>query len=82
MDEWEKFNKVILPGKEEFYSNLNMKDITDSDQNHGKRVCNDFEIKNPSEHHDLYHNRDTLLFTDVFENFRKMCLEICQLDSA
>ena len=31
MDEWEKFNKTLLPEKEKFYSNLNMEDITDAD---------------------------------------------------
>ena len=29
MDDWEKFNETTLPEKEEFYSNLNMEDITD-----------------------------------------------------
>ena len=31
------------------------------------------------EHHDLYLKSNTLLLTDVFESFRKMCLEIYQL---
>ena len=30
-NEWEKFNETTLPEKEEFYSNLNMEDITGSD---------------------------------------------------
>ena len=38
MDEWEKFNETSLPEKEEFYSNLNMGDITDADYMHAKRV--------------------------------------------
>ena len=29
MDEWEKFNETSLAEKEEFYSQLNMEDITD-----------------------------------------------------
>ena len=29
-DKWEKFNETKLPEKEEFYSNLNMEDITDA----------------------------------------------------
>ena len=29
MDDWEKFNETTLPEKEEFYSNVNMEDITD-----------------------------------------------------
>ena len=36
MDDWEKTNKTLLPEKEDFYSNLNMEDITDSDYNHSK----------------------------------------------
>ena len=28
MDDWEEFNETTLPEKEEFYSNLNMEDIT------------------------------------------------------
>ena len=82
MDEWEKFNETALPEKEEFYSNLNMEEITDADYMHGKRVCKDFEIKDIGEYHDLYLKSDTLLLADVFESFRKMCLKIYQLDPA
>ena len=28
MDDWEKFNETSLPEKEDFYSHLNMEDIT------------------------------------------------------
>ena len=38
MDDWEKFNETTLPEKEEFYSNLNMIDITDPDYMHAKIV--------------------------------------------
>ena len=54
MDEWEKFTETTLPEKEEFYSNLNMEDIADTDYMHAKRVCEDFEIKRLGEYHDLY----------------------------
>ena len=79
MHEWEKFNEITLPEKEEFYSNLNM-DITDADYMHGKRVCKDFEIKHLGEYHDLHLKSETLLLVDVFKNFRKMCLKIYELD--
>ena len=46
MDDWEKFNETSLPEKEDFYSHLNMEDITDADYEHTKRVCKDFEMKN------------------------------------
>ena len=40
--------------KENFYSYLNMEDVTDADYAHTKRVRKDFEIKNLGEYHDLY----------------------------
>ena len=40
-----KFNETKLPEKEEFYSNWNIKDITDADYMHAKKVCKDFEKK-------------------------------------
>ena len=66
MNDWEEFTKTSLP--EEFYSNLNMEDITDADYIFAKRVCQDFEIKNLGEYHNLYFKSDTLLLTNVFEN--------------
>ena len=80
MGEWEKFNETTLPEKEEFYSNLNMEDITDADYMHVKRVCKGFEITNLGEYYDLYLKNDKLLLADVFENFRKICLKIYRLD--
>ena len=43
MDDWEKFNETSLPEKEDFYSYLNMEDITDADYIHGKWVCKDLK---------------------------------------
>ena len=82
MDYWEKFNELLLSEKEDFYSQLNMEDYTDADYTHAKSVSKDFEIKNLGEYHDLYVPRDTLVLVDIFENFRKMCLEIYELDTA
>ena len=45
MDNWKKFNKTLLPEKEDFYSNLNMENITDADYACGKRVLKYFKIK-------------------------------------
>ena len=42
-----------------------MKDITDADYTHAKRVCQDFQIKNLREYHDLYVQSNTLL---LFKN--------------
>ena len=42
----------------------------------------EFEIKKLGEQHDLHLKSDTLLWADVFEDFRKMCLKIYHLDPA
>ena len=59
-----------------------MEDITDADHAHAKRVCKNFIIKILGEYYDLYVLSDTLLLADVFENFRKMFLEIYERDPA
>ena len=59
-----------------------MKDITDADYAHAKRVDKDFEIKILGESNDLYVQSDTLLLAEEFTNFRKMCLKKYELDPA
>ena len=61
MDDSEKFNEISLPEKEDFYSYLNMEDITDPDYTHGKRVCEDCKIKFWGEYHNLYVKSNTFL---------------------
>ena len=82
IDGWKKFNETSLSVKEDFYSHLNMEDITNADYAHTKRVCKNFEIENLGEYHNLYVQSDRLLLAEVFENFQKMCLEIYELDPA
>ena len=38
-DSRQRYNKLSLPDKKEFYSNLTMEDIIDADCVHAKRVC-------------------------------------------
>ena len=80
MDNWERFNEMSLPSKESFYSNLNIENIDDIDYRHGNNVFKRFKLKNLEEYHDLYVQSDTLLLTDVFENFRNKCFEVYELD--
>ena len=82
MDSWEKFNETSLPSKEDFYSNLNMEDIDDTDYRHGNNVLKGFKLENLGDYHDLYVQSDTLLLTDVSENFRDMCIKVYELDPA
>ena len=82
MDIWQRFYETSLPDKEAFYSNLKMEDITDVDYTHGKTVFEYLINKNLGDYHDLYVQSDTLLLVDNFENFRKMCIKVYDLDPA
>ena len=80
MDSFEKFNKTELPTKEEFYSILNNEHITDEDYSHAQKVWNTFKLQTMGEYHNQYLKSDILLLADVFENFRKTCLQYYKLD--
>ena len=54
MDSWERFDGTTLPDKEDFYSSLNMEDITSVDYRHAKRVYKEFKINNLGDYQDLY----------------------------
>ena len=43
-DTWERFSEISLPSKEDFYSNLNMEDISDIDYRHANNVFKVFTI--------------------------------------
>ena len=80
MDSSEKFSQTELPTKDQFYSVLNDQHITDDEYDHAKKVWKTFKIKTMGEYHDLYLGSDVLLLVDVFESFRKTCLQYYKLD--
>ena len=80
MDSFEKFNQKELPTKDQFYSIINDQHITDEDYQHAQAVWKAFKIKSLGQYHDLYLGSDVLLLADVFESFRKTCLEFYKLD--
>ena len=81
MKGFEKFNQMELPTKDQFYSILNNQYIMNNEYNHAKEVWKVFDITTMGEYHDLYLKSDALLLADVFENFRKTCLQYYKLDS-
>ena len=80
MDEWDKFNEKIIPGKESFYSNLTLENISETDYAHANNVFKKFNINNLGEYHYLYVKSDTLLLAEIFEKFRQSCLKNYELD--
>ena len=80
MDSFEKFDQTEPPTKDQFYSVLNDQDIMNDEYNHARKVWKTFNIKTMGEYHDLYLKSDVLLLADVFENFRKTCMQYYKLD--
>ena len=80
MDSFNRFEETQLPNKEDFYSILNDEHISDEDYEHAKRVWKKLRSKTMGDYHDYYLASDVLLLSDVFENFRKTCLEYYKLD--
>ena len=80
MDSFQKFNNTQLPIKKDFFSILYNQHITHEQYNHAQTVWNTFDLKTMGDYHDLYLKSDTLLLADIFENFRKTCLQYYELD--
>ena len=82
MNSFKKFEDSRLPKKEDFFSVMNNKHITNEEYQHAKNVWDKFGLSSMGEYHDLYLKSDILLLTDVFENFRKACQQYYELDPA
>ena len=80
MDSFDRFNETKLPVQQHFYSILNNEHISDEQYKHAQNVWDTFNLKTMGDYHDLYLKSDILLLADVFENFRKTCLQYYKLD--
>ena len=81
-DNFDRLSETNLPPKEAFHSRLNDSDISIEDYQHAQKVWETFEMKTMRDYHNLYLKSDVLLLSDVFENFRDVCMENYYLDPA
>ena len=82
MDDWEKFIEALSPEKEDFYGHLNEEDIIDAGYAHPKKVCKDFEIIFFWKILCFVCSKWYVIVSWCIWNFRKMCLQIYELDPA
>ena len=82
MNSFDKFDDEQLPSKDVFYSQLSEEGISYEDYERAKMIWKHFNMKNMGEYHDLYLKTDVLLLTDIFENFRDVCMKDYGLDPA
>ena len=80
MGSFEKFSETQLPPQSAFFGIINDEGTSHEDYEHARKVWKAFGLKTLGDYHDLYLNTDVLIRADVFENFRKTCLEYYGLD--
>ena len=81
-DNLDKLDNKELPPREDFFNGLENKELSKDDYDHALNVWKTFKCTTFKDYHDLYMKTDVLLLGDVFENFRKVCLKIYELDPA
>ena len=80
MNDCNRFNEAELPSIQDHYSKLNLESITKEDFRHAKNVWSVFKIRDLGDYHDFYVQSHTAQLSDVFENFRMVCLKEYELD--
>ena len=78
----EMTNARNLPTREEFYSELNEKHISEADYAFAKNVFTFFKCKNVTDYMMLYCSLDVALLCETFLQYRNMVMEHFQLDPA
>ncbi|CAB4000209.1 Gastrula zinc finger [Paramuricea clavata] len=82
LDNISKLDTEGLPSRDKFYSSLYESEVKEEDYKRAQKVWDHFKMKTMRDYHDLYLETDVLLLADVFENFRRTCLESYELDPA
>ena len=81
MNKWSKFDVSTKKLEKKYFTNdLTGDEISDDDFKFYKKVSRKLNIKTLGEYHDLYLKSDVLLLADVFEHFRKTCIDYYKLD--
>jgi hypothetical protein len=70
------------PEIEYFYNRLTDEELAEEEYNRLLRACKIFGIRNLGQLHDLYLKIDTLILACVFEDYRKLAMEMTGLDPA
>lgn len=76
IDSFNKLYEEKLPERENFKNILTNRECSEEDYSHAQNVWKTFGCKNLLDYTELYVKSDTLILSDIFENFRKICKSI------
>ena len=79
IDSFEKFAEPI-PCIEAFYNKLSEEELSEDEYTRLLRICEIFGVKTLGQLHDLYLRIDVLILACVFEDYRRLGLEMFGLD--
>jgi len=80
IDNFNKLYETKLPHRKYFYSRLNNTHIKPKEYARALQVFKHFNCKNIKDYHELYLKADVLLLSDIWYNFKKVCLTNYKLD--
>lgn len=80
MNDFNKFNMIDIPKKENFYSKMNDKNISDEEYKRAVNIWNITNCKNMGDYTMIYLICDVLLLADVCENFVKKAIDFYKLE--
>lgn len=80
MTDLAKLQANSLPAPAAFFNKLTNESIAPEDYAHAQKVWEMFGMTTFQNYHDLYLKTDVLLLADVFEEFRKVCMNAYGLD--
>ena len=80
MDSFDRFQETELPLIEKFHSSLTDESISQKDYQHAQKVWKAFSCETLGDYHDLYLKTDVTLLADVFQTFRRTCMNAYKLD--
>ena len=80
MDSFDRFQETELLPIGKFYSSLSDESISKKDYQHAQEVWKTFNCENLRDYHDLYLKTDVTLLADVFQTFRRTCMNAYKLD--
>lgn len=82
VNSFSKLDQTTLPTIDEFYDNIREESIVQTEYDRAVQVWQTFNCRTLGEYSDVYLKSDVLILTDIFENYRAVCLKHYKLDPA